>query len=257
MADNATDLPPYLPFATFRTAVQSLRVHGLPSKLDKSAWSKRSGADQGQIWGALRFLALIDEHGNSQPGLKKLVDAVEDTPAERTEIGDLLRQHYVKVFTLDLKAATPKQLDDAIGEYGVGGATRKRAVRFFVKAATHAGIQLSTRLTANLRERSGTADTATENGNGTTENGDTPKLTLPARQRRRKRQAGTLPPPPPTPPPPSVNAMKTIQLPGVGGTLTISGTFNFFGLRGAERDLINKIIDMMNDFEQKSEPTSE
>ena len=43
--------------------------------------------------------------------------------------------------------------------------------------------------------------------------------------------------------------MKTIQLHGVGGTLTVSGTFNPFGLVGKERELVYLIIDKMNEYE--------
>ena len=45
--------------------------------------------------------------------------------------------------------------------------------------------------------------------------------------------------------------MKTVSLPNVQGTLTISGTFNAFGLTGEERKLVYDIIDMMNAFETK------
>jgi hypothetical protein len=51
--------------------------------------------------------------------------------------------------------------------------------------------------------------------------------------------------------------MKTIQLPGVSGILTISGTFNPFELMGEERDLVYKIIDMMSVFQKASKGVSE
>ncbi len=47
--------------------------------------------------------------------------------------------------------------------------------------------------------------------------------------------------------------MKTIQLHTVGGTLTVSGTFNPFGLIGKERELVYSIIDKMNEYEISKE----
>jgi len=252
MAENVSELvPPYLAFATFQAAVQNLRAHGLPTQLDRSTWGSRSGAEQGQIWGAFRFLALVDAQGTPQALLKILVQAAENTTDEKAATASLLRENYGKVFALDLKTLTPKQMDDAIGEYGVTGATRKRAVRFFIKAATHAGIQLSTRLTANLRERSTTDGEAEPDGG----NGDAAKQPLPKQPRKKKRQNSA--PIPPALQGQTANAMKTIQLPGVGGTLTLSATFNPLQLKGDERALVYLIVDKMDEFEQKSHTANE
>ncbi len=47
-------------------------------------------------------------------------------------------------------------------------------------------------------------------------------------------------------------AMKTIELPNAGGSLTLSGTFNTFELAGDERALVFGVIDQMKAFEEKS-----
>jgi len=204
-------------------------------------------------------LGLIDASDNTQDILRELIDTQEDSQEERQVLGGLLTAKYARVFELNLKTATPGALADTIGGYGVTGATRKRAVRFFIKAATHAGIQLSTRLTNNLREHG--AANGEDGAQPSGETGDTttsqPVATFRA-PRRRRRQAPPPPPPPaPITQPSTNNAMKTIQLPNVGGSLAISGTFNPFGLMGDERELVYKIIDMMNDFEQKKKTASE
>lgn len=46
--------------------------------------------------------------------------------------------------------------------------------------------------------------------------------------------------------------IKTVSLPNVGGSLTISGTFNVFELDGDERQLVFAIVDMMKTFEKKT-----
>lgn len=256
---TATEMnpPPYLAFKTFQSAIQGLRAHGLPSELDRTAWNTKSGTDQSQIIGALKFLGLIDTKGNTQQSLRDLVAAAENSPEEKKVLDGILRSFYSNVFLLDLQNATPKQLDAAIGDYGVAGALKTRAIRFFLKAARHVGIQLSTRLTMNLRDREpGESTNGEESANG---EGVRPPSETPRRKRRQKVTPQVQPPPPPagTPGVQGSNAMKTIQLPGVSGILTISGTFNPFELMGEERDLVYKIIDMMSVFQKSSKGVSE
>lgn len=245
MPNEKDILPPYLAFKTFRSAIQDLRVHGLPQTLDRTAWGNKSGSDQSQIMNSLKFLGLIDDRGNALPALQHLVELSEDSEDERSMFDVLVREAYGEVFKLDLKNATPKQLEDAIGSYGVAGIIKNRAVRFFLKAASHASVPLSTRLTKNMRERNADEIASLDNPDtGERSNG---------KPRRRRRMAAIQPPPSPPNPQPDLpsNAIKTIHLPNVGGTLTISGTCNAFLLIGEERDLVFQIIDLMAAYEQK------
>jgi hypothetical protein len=240
---------PYLPFKTFQSAVQNLRTHGLPDVVDRTTWNSQSGGMQKLIIGAFRFLGLIDDAGNTQPVLRQLVDATENSPEEKSLIASILPTAYPKVFELTLKSATPGQLAEAIALYGVSGATRDRAVRFFLKAANFSRIELSSRLTAGMRSK-GNHDAAVTEENG-------PGTPAQPRTRRRRRSVGAHDPVA------SLSdqaadgkAYKTVQLRNVGGTLTLSGTFNPFELEGEERKLIYDITDLMKAYE-KEEKASE
>jgi hypothetical protein len=70
----AQNPPVYLSFRTLQSAVASLREHGLPNKLDRSAWGTRSGFDQTQILSAFRFLGFVDQQSNTQKPLRDLVE---------------------------------------------------------------------------------------------------------------------------------------------------------------------------------------
>ena len=245
---SATDkVPVYLSFKTFQAAIQNLRTHGLPATIDRSTFDSRSGQEQTQIISAFKFLGLIDESNHTQQSLRDLKDARENSGEEKALLAELLRQRYVKVFALDLENTTPNALDAAIGEYGATGTTRDRAVRFFIKAAEHCGIKLSTRLTKGLRSRpsnpheplpsDATIEVDADKSNGSR----TPKRRVKRSQAQPPHQENTG------------NAMKQISLPKVGGTLTISGTFNPFGLMGNERALVYRIIDLMTAFEADPE----
>jgi hypothetical protein len=248
---NGASFPPYLPFATFLSAVQNLRAHGLPDNVDKTAWPSKSWGDQVLIVNALKFLGLIDEAGNTQEDLKALVDTQENSDEEKRLLGDALRSKYSKAFELNLKTATIGQILEVIGQYGPTGETKKRGARFFLKAAHYCKIPLSTRLTSGLRSKQEATEGTVEEGNPAA----TTQSAQPTKHRRRK-----LAPPPPATRPPEItkgNAFLTITLRGMdGATLTLSGTFNAFELGGEERKLVYDITDLMKGYDQ-NKPASE
>jgi hypothetical protein len=244
---NGEAIPVYLSFTTFRSAVQSLRTHGLPDKLDRTAWASRSGGEQNQIINAFKFLGLIDGSENTQPSLKKLVDAQENTEQEKTVISALLHEKYKKMFAMNLETATAGQVADAIGSYGPTGATRDRAVRFFLKAAYHCGVPLSSRLTAGMRSK---------DLSDPSDSDDTGPIPQPT-PRRRRRRASVNETPEQQENEISGKAVKTIDLRETSGSLTLSGTFNAFDLAGEERKLVYDIIDLMKTYEQKKGKASE
>ncbi len=234
-------VPVYLSFKTFQSALQSLRNHGLPNTLDRSAFGSRSGAEQTQILSAFRFLGLSDDKERTQDPLRALVKTQENSSEEKQQIASLLTTRYANAFALNLEAATPAQLEKAIGDYGATGATKDRAVRFFMKAAEHCGIKLSPRLTAR-KPRTASSPAS---------NGDDQQAQNPKGKRGKPFVA------PPAPLATSGSQIKTIALPNVGGTLTISGTFNFFDLDGDERTLVLGVIDQLKTFEKKQKPEAE
>ena len=230
-SESPIRVAPYVSFRTFQSGVQALRSHGLPEKIDRSVWLAKSGADQTALLSAFRFLGLLDAKDRAQPPLEKLVDAPEGTPAEKEVLGAAIRQSYADLFQQNLETITPVQLAEAIGKYGPTGSTRDRAVRFFVKVAGYCGVKMSGRLTA--RKPRGSASGKTNGTNG---------------QRRTGRKATPAPSSPPKGQQ-GAAAMKEIELPQAGGSLTLSGTFNPFELVGAERELVYSIIDRMQEFE--------
>jgi hypothetical protein len=250
--------PPYLPFATLQSAINNLRTHGLPDPIDKTTWDSRSGGEQIQIVAAFRFFGLLGDGNHPTPTLRALVDAQPNTAEEKAILKGIIQASYsTHLQRIDLATATPGALDEAIGGSQLKGSARDRAVRFFLKAAHYCGITLSSRLTRNMRERIVGVSAPTEgNGNGDEAGtGSISPAAAPQRKKRRKTGSGASAGTPgiTTPETPMGNAMKTVALPNVKGTLTISGTFNAFGLSGSERKLVYDIIDMMNAFEAKAE----
>src|SRR6266478_5192805 len=51
--------PPYLPFRTFKSYIESLSSSGIPAKIDRTVLRSRSGSEQTMILASLRYLGLI------------------------------------------------------------------------------------------------------------------------------------------------------------------------------------------------------
>jgi len=245
--ENTTRTAPYVAFKSFCSAVQSLRSHGLPPTLNRTAWESRSGAEQSQILGALKFLGLTDDKGATQDSLKQLVALTENSDEERQFYASLLRTSYDTVFKLDLQTETPKQLEDAIGQYGVSGKVKDRAVRFFLKAALFARIPLSSRLTADMRDLSSSEPDAAETPVAPKTNGKT-----------RKKRAPRIGVPPVTSNTPdrSAGTSKTVRLKS-GGTLTLSHTLELFSLNTEDRKFVFDLIDKLDGYAQPAEESGQ
>jgi hypothetical protein len=138
--DQPKPAAPYLPWKTFLSSLDVF-TEGIPPVISRGVW-RQSGLVQGQIMGAYRFFALVD--GNDKPTelLEVLVESGGDQRPET--VRDLLKVCYPEVLAHDLKTMTFDMLDDLIEKYNVSGATKKKAITFFLQAAKYAGLPLST-----------------------------------------------------------------------------------------------------------------
>jgi len=143
--EESRTAPVYVPWATFISALDALRQHGIPAsgKIDKSIWDSQSGTIQSQLILGFKFLGLIDEQKRVSPQLPPLVSA---SPEERKPIlKKLIEEKYQSVIAQDLMTISPAQFDEAFRKFGVSGSTLDRATRFFVKACTQLDIPIAKR----------------------------------------------------------------------------------------------------------------
>jgi hypothetical protein len=194
---------PYVPFRTFLTALETLE-RACPNQLDRSVWPSYSGAIQGQLLGAFRFLGLMDESQCPTPALRELVARTDN---RRALLRRLLEAKYPGLVGLDLARSSPKQLDEALRQYGLNGTTHKKAVSFFLQAAQYAGLPLSVLLRA--RTRGG--------GQGKRRPAAAPAESAPA-------------------------LSKTIELRS-GGVLTLTAAVDFFSISPEDRTFVFELID--------------
>lgn len=131
---------PYLAWRTFFNLILQLAEKGLPTRIDRSFLSQRSGLDQGSLIATLKAFGMIAEDGTVLEPLKDLVAAGDGRPAL---VADILKAHYSEVFAL-APNATQAQLDDIFREvFSQNGATLRKAETFFLHGTTYAGLKLS------------------------------------------------------------------------------------------------------------------
>jgi hypothetical protein len=130
--------PPYIAWKTLLNLIERLETD-MPPQIDKT-FLKGSNQLNAQTMNALKSLGLVGDDGTVTQSLIDLVDAGVNRPKV---VGEMLGRFYAEPVRLGTVNATPKQLDDAFALYGVSGSTLRKAVSFFIKAATYAEVPLS------------------------------------------------------------------------------------------------------------------
>ncbi len=156
MLDRArsSGTPPYTSYRTFKTFIEDLHQHGVPSRIDRSVLTRFSGVVGAQLMHALRFLGLIEEDRRPTQRLRELMKAHGGAhwPATLLEV---LRQEYAPIFAIDLETATPSQFNGAFRKaFPAADAVVQKCVTFFLYAANDAGVKISGRVLKGRKPRS-------------------------------------------------------------------------------------------------------
>ena len=212
--ESTRPVAPYVPFKTFLAALETLE-RGIPNQLDRSVWPSYSGAIQGQLLGAFRYLGLMDDDYSPTAAVRELA---ANRDARRPLLRTLIEKRYQRLIALDLNRTSPRQLEEAMRDYGLSGATHKKAISFFLQAARYAGIPMSPLLKAKTRTA----------GFG-------------------HRRAPATPAPPATPP--AAPMTKSIRL-RTGGTLTLTASLDLFSLGADDRAFVFDLIDRLQQYER-------
>jgi hypothetical protein len=145
---------PYTSYRTFKTFIEDLREHGVPSRIDRSVLTRFSGVVGTQLMHALRFLGLIDDEGRPTPLLGELVNAHGGAQWPVT-LSQALREAYAPIFAIDLETATPSHFSAAFRKaFPAAEAVVQKCVTFFLYAAADAGLKISDRILKGRKPRS-------------------------------------------------------------------------------------------------------
>ncbi len=151
---RSSGTPPYTSYRTFKTFIEDLHEHGVPSRIDRSVLTRFSGIVGTQLMHALRFLGLIEDDGRPTPRLKELMKA-HGAGHWAEQFMELLRQEYAPMFAIDLETATPSHFNEAFRRaFPAADAVVQKCVTFFLYAANDAGVKISGRVLKGRKPRS-------------------------------------------------------------------------------------------------------
>jgi hypothetical protein len=229
MNDQDKRIPPYLPFKTF---ISSLDVfaHGVPPRLDRSIWRNQAGLMQGLILNAYRFFGLVEEE-HQDAASEYLTDMARDPGRRQTVLRDLLMAQYWELLEEnDLTKISMKMLEEAFEKYyAVSGATKEKAISFFLKAAQFADMPLSPFLMTKLR-----------NVGARKKRGSKPRPEDESAPSETPRIFES--------PVAAAESVHSVELQS-GGTLTVSITANPFKMPAEDRAFVFGLIDRLQEYE--------
>jgi Family of unknown function (DUF5343) len=150
---RSSGTPPYTSYRTFKTFIEDLHQHGVPSRIDRSVLTRFSGIVGTQLMHALRFLGLIEDDGRPTERLKALVKA-HGTGHWPETLLETLGDEYAPMFAIDLETATPSHFNEAFRRaFPAADAVVQKCVTFFLYAANDAGVKISGRVLKGRKPR--------------------------------------------------------------------------------------------------------
>jgi hypothetical protein len=153
---RSSGTPPYTSYRTFKTFIEDLHEHGVPSRVDRSVLTRFSGVVGTQLMHALRFLRLIEDDGRPTERLKGLVKA-HGTARWPETLLETLGHEYAPMFAIDLETATPSHFNEAFRRaFPAADAVVQKCVTFFLYAVNDAGVKISGRVLKGRKPRSST-----------------------------------------------------------------------------------------------------
>jgi hypothetical protein len=221
----ATGIPPYVAHRTFENFLAELKARGLPSRIDRSILSHKSGTVQSQLLLCFQYLDLLTSSGRPTEKLRALL--ATEGRARKNLLREIIRSAYPFIFDaqVDLSSATQNQIEELFRQTGASGETVRRCISFFLAAARNAGIPFSPYLRPHRGKKSSSrvADS-------------------PAQSAGAAKKATGL-------------AVKTINLRS-GGLLRMELSFDIFRLDRADREFVFSLIDRFNAYSEEGDTVS-
>lgn len=223
---KSEQIPPYISYRTFSNFLTHLRSRGIPSRVDRSVMSHKSGTVQSQLLLALHYLGLVKATGHPTQRLSRLLQA--EGAARKEVIGEMIRSSYDFAFdrSFGLETATSNQAQEIFEKTGASGETVRRCIAFFLAAAKEGGIAVSPYIKPHGRKRS----TSRKKGGPPPKSPQAPSPPLPLNQRDESREVH----------------LKS------GGTLRLELSVDLFDLNPRDRDFVFKLIDHLKEYEDKT-----
>lgn len=135
---EARRTPAYVAYKTFKNVLSSL--DHVPQTIDYSVFPSMNGSTRSYLFGAFKYLELINDEGVPSDAFRELALASSED-AWKKVMRELIERHYADQLDA-LQHGTPTTLKKSIGD-NIGPSVVAPACRFLIAAATDAGIQVS------------------------------------------------------------------------------------------------------------------
>lgn len=142
--NDKTVKPPYTSYRSFLNLMSELKEHDvMPSAIDRSYLSKRSGSEKSALIATLKWFELVNDDGTPTERLENFIAA--DEQESKTLLKEMVESSYGAITdgTFNLRSATTSQLADQFRQYEISGSTLSKSITFFLAAAKEAGIAVS------------------------------------------------------------------------------------------------------------------
>ncbi len=148
--DGGDLLPPYASYSSWVRLLDGL-ANTLPLAVDESYLASLNLSDSSikPLRSALRFLGLVARDGRPTERLHRLVRALHEGGAAKTEaLREMVHKSYTRLFSgeFDLRSAATDQLRLHFGTMGARGQIQQKCSSFFLNLARDAGLELPPQL---------------------------------------------------------------------------------------------------------------
>ena len=138
--ETKTFTPPYnIPWATFLSTLERMAADP-PNRVDRTYLDSQSGTVQTYLIAAYKAFGLITEEAKPTDAVNRFADPEQ----RKAMIGELVQAYYPSVLELANTNSTAGELSEAFAKAfpSLTGASRIKAIRFFLSAATYAEFKL-------------------------------------------------------------------------------------------------------------------
>lgn len=170
-------LPPYIAFKTLIDIVERMEREEPPTRVDGSYLETYAGGYRPTVINNLQTLGLLNTASEPTDTLKALVKANESE--RKNLVAQILSTTYPDVLALS-RVSTQQQFLEAFTAMGVNGDTRRKAISFFLKAASFAGVPTGMHWKTPAAQVGGTRRRAKPLNDASQKNDDTLPKTPPA-----------------------------------------------------------------------------
>ena len=167
-AENGKKTIPYISYATFSNALESIVESGLPPQIDRSVLTQFSGVNQNLVLNTFRYLGLTDDKDQPTPKFHEYEKA--DPDKRKGILGLLIKDRYPNQVKI-LANGTYQLLKEAFDTPEVPTSVKAKALSFFIGVTRACSYTISPHIIKGMNARTVRRNGASKKRTKVTESG--------------------------------------------------------------------------------------